>query len=98
MFGDGADDTLNGGKGADTFMFEDVARGDPGGWGSDTITGFQNGADKIGFVGASGVSDFASLTITASGSDALIAVGFDLIRLTRFNAANLDPTDFIFGA
>ena len=98
LFGDGGDDTLNGGKGADTFVFEDVASGYPGGWGSDTITGLQNGADKISFVGASAVADFASLTITASGPDALITVGFDVIRLTNFNAANLDPTDFIFGA
>lgn len=97
LFGDAGNDTLNGGANLDTFAFEDVVKGTAGGWGSDTITGFQNGADKISFVGASAVSDFASLTITSNGADALITVGTDVIRLTHFSAANLDPTDFIFG-
>lgn len=98
LFGDAGNDTLNGGANMDTFVFEDVVKGTAGGWGSDTITQFQNGADKISFVGAGAVAGFASLTITSSGADALITVGTDVIRLTNFSAANLDPTDFIFGA
>lgn len=95
--GDAGDDTLNGGANVDTFLFADVTDDAPGGWGSDTIVAFQNGVDKISFVGASNVSGFASLSISVSGTDTLITVGDDVIRLTKFSAANLDATDFIFG-
>lgn len=98
LSGDAGNDTLSGGANADTFLFADVSDEAAGGWGSDTIVGFQNGVDKISFVGASNVSSFASLTISVSGTDTLIAVGDDVIRLTKFSAANLDATDFIFGS
>jgi Ca2+-binding RTX toxin-like protein len=103
-------DTLNGGKGTDTlyggrggdvmtgganndrFVIEAMS-------GNDTITDFKNG-DRIVFDPSSGVTDFAGLTLTASGSkDTLITWGTgDSILVVGLKPNQLAVGDFTFGA
>lgn len=97
LIGGAGNDVLIGGTGADVFAFADVVSGTPGGFGTDTITAFTNGEDKISFVG-SDIDAIGDLTITQSGTYTLISDGHgDLIRLQNFDKTLIDPTDFIFG-
>ncbi len=84
-------DTITGGAGADTFVF---ASGD----GSDTITDFENGTDKIDLSAVSEVSEFNNLTITQEGDDTKIDLGENVgeIILEDFTSTDLDASDFEF--
>lgn len=81
LFGRRGSDELTGGQGGDRFIFN---LGD----GSDTITDFEQGADRIRI--ASGVETFADLAITQVGDDALIRFGN-----VRILALDEDANDFI---
>lgn len=89
LLGDGGDDTLNGGGGADLFRFR---RGD----GEDLIKGFKPGKDAIEFL--SGASSFEDLTLTRDGADTVIDYGKagDMIVLQGVRPAQLDEDDFMF--
>ena len=110
LFGDGGDDalygnagndtldggagtdTLTGGAGADTFVF--VA-----GHGTDTITDFTPGADRIDLSAFADLGGLASLTLTAAGSDTVLdlsAHGGGTVRLQGIAAADLLAADFLW--
>ena len=86
--GDG-DDLMTGGAGRDTFVF---------GRGEDTITDFQNGQDKIKFEGFAWLNDFGDLAgrINDVGSDVVIDLGANDLRLENVQPGWLDASDFVF--
>ncbi|WP_013325558.1 beta strand repeat-containing protein [Gloeothece verrucosa] len=86
LTGGQGNDLLIGGNGADNFIF---SIGD----GTDTITDFQDGIDKIGL---SGGLSFGQLTITASGSNTLVKFGSEtLASLTGINSSLITSADFV---
>jgi Ca2+-binding RTX toxin-like protein len=98
LFGGGGNDILIGGEG------DDVATGGSGGdafafqatHGTDTVTDFEDGIDKISLVG---VASFDVLTIVDVGSGARISfedVPTTAINLDGIAAAQLDAGDFFF--
>lgn len=94
-------DTLTGGTGADTFVFDADYVGVTGDWGTDTITDFTDGVDKIKFVDLwLDYSDFTSDTsVTVSGNvityvDSSTSTT-NTITLTGFTGT-LDSSDFTF--
>ena len=110
LFGDGGDDalygnagddtldggagtdTLTGGAGADTFVF--VA-----GHGTDTITDFTPGEDRIDLSAFADLGGLASLTLTAAGSDTVLdlsAHGGGTVRLKGIATADLLAADFLW--
>ena len=85
-------DTLTGGAGADTFVFA-------AGHGADTITDFTPGEDRIDLSAFSGLGGFASLTLTADGTDTLLdlsAYGGGTVRLQGIATADLAGEDFVW--
>ncbi len=85
-------DTLTGGSGADTFAYFT-------GHGSDTITDFTDGEDKIDLSALESISGFADLTMVQLGSFVTIDLhehGGRTIALENFDIEDLDETDFIF--
>ena len=96
IHGGAGDDTIYGNQGNDTFVFGSHH-------GDDTIIGFTDGQDTID-LSATGLTDFADLTITQVGNDVIIntggdatgAGGYGTIRLTNFSIDDLDADDFLF--
>lgn len=86
LFGRRGNDELTGGDGGDRFIFN---LGD----GFDTITDFDQGADRIRI--GTGADVFADLTITQVGDDALIAFGNVRILALDENADDFTTSDFI---
>ncbi len=96
LFGDNGDDRLRGGLGNDTLtgnLGNDtfiLATGE----GTDTITDFQNGVDKIGLL--TGDLTFAQLAIVQDGSRVRISKGNEVLAYLNGITVNLiDLTDFI---
>ena len=102
LYGDGGNDTLDGGAGtdsltggagADTFVFA-------AGHGADTITDFTPGeGDQIDLSAFADLGGFASLTLTADGSDTVLdlsAHGGGTVRLQGVAAADLLAADFLW--
>ena len=92
IYGGAGDDTMSGGDDADTFV---VAAGE----GNDTITDFTDGEDTIDLTAFTSITGFADLTITASGSTAVIDLtgqGGGEIRLQNVDVDDLDASDFNF--
>ncbi|HIK51462.1 MAG TPA: DUF839 domain-containing protein, partial [Oscillatoriales cyanobacterium M59_W2019_021] len=88
--GSGGNNTLAGGEGGDRFVIAGLPAT------PHVIADFESG-EIIAFQGVSGVADFASLSITQSGADALIATGStNLVRLTGVQAATLTSGSFEF--
>ncbi|MCB1355134.1 MAG: calcium-binding protein [Maritimibacter sp.] len=85
-FGRG-NDGAQGGDGADTFIFN----GDT--FGFDRIEDFEDGIDMIRIKNA---ADFAALTISQDGSDALIEWNGNEVRLDDTTATDITADDFIF--
>lgn len=100
IFGDDGDDLLWGGKGSDTLT------GNAGqdtfalayGQGSDVVTDFKVGEDKLGLVGT---LTFGQLTIAQKGASATVSLGKDLLaeligvkanQLTASAFTSLSPT------
>ena len=96
IHGGAGDDTIYGSQGNDTFVFGSHH-------GDDTIVGFADGQDTID-LSATGLTNFADLTITQVGNDVIVntggdatgAGGYGTIRLTNFNIDDLDADDFLF--
>ncbi|MCP2728066.1 VCBS domain-containing protein [Limnofasciculus baicalensis] len=82
LYGGIGSDTLTGGNGKDTFAFT-------GGDGSDTITDFTKGQDKIGLY--SGLS-FGQLSFT---SNQILVTGEILATLTGVNTTTLTAANFV---
>jgi Ca2+-binding RTX toxin-like protein len=100
LSGLGGNDRLTGGSGRDTFVFR------PGG-GTDVITDFADGQDRLGIGGFGKRFDsFAEIRAHASqaAADTVISLpspsgaGATTIYLERFAVSRLDPTDFVFVA
>lgn len=91
LSGEKGSDTLEGGAGADVFVFGK-------GFGSDTITDFEDGIDTIEF-STRVFHDFAEVQAASSqdGADVLIdAGGGSLLRIENMLLANLSDADFAF--
>ena len=91
LTGGAGDDELAGGTGNDIFV---VAAGS----GNDTVTDFENGSDR--FDVRSLTSSFAGVTVTASGSDAVLSfgAGSPTVRVLNTLVGAIDASDFIFGS
>ena len=90
--GKGSADRLEGGKGNDTFIFL------PGDNSTDSVTDFVDGEDRIDLSGFNDLS-FSDLVISVRAEDTLIDLtgrGGGWIVLRRFNASDLDASDFLF--
>jgi Ca2+-binding RTX toxin-like protein len=87
--GGAGNDKLTGGSGQDSFVFQKNG-------GSDTVTDFRNGHDRIDARGLSGVDNLSDLTLVQVDQDVMIARGSDILVLKGVNASDLDNSDFIF--
>jgi Ca2+-binding RTX toxin-like protein len=65
--GGAGNDVLHGQTGADTFVFMDGA-------GSDTITGWEDGIDRLSFA-VTGVAGPGDLSVEVVGADTIISAG-----------------------
>jgi len=92
LLGELGNDTLTGGAGADQFWFN-VAN-----FGTDTVTDFADGTDKIRITGIAGVDDFSDLTVTTNGSGWAVITLPDgsNITLTGTTAGQVDASDFLW--
>lgn len=90
IFGGTGNDNLVGCLQADRFIDRTYER-----WNADKIWDWQDGLDKLDFVGT-GLS-VASFTLTASGGDAIITYNADGDSITVLGAAGLiNAADFVF--
>lgn len=114
VFGGQGNDTLYGGQGADTLngnLGDDLLIGNLGsdsfrfgsGSGSDTISGFADGADAIAIASnanGNGITDFAGISAamtTVNGTDTQIDLGSgNAILVTGVLPSQLDSADFSF--
>jgi Ca2+-binding RTX toxin-like protein len=87
--GGAGNDRLSGGSGQDTFVFEKNG-------GSDTVTDFRDGQDRIDARGLSGVDSLSDLNVVQLDQDVMLARGADILVLKGVNASDLDNSDFIF--
>jgi len=87
--GGAGNDKLTGGSGQDSFVFQKNG-------GSDIVTDFRNGHDRIDARGLSGVDNLSDLTLVQVDQDVMIARGSDILVLKGVNASDLDNSDFIF--
>ena len=92
LLGELGNDTLTGGAGADQFWMN-MAN-----FGSDTVTDFENGVDKIRITGIAGVDDFTDLAVSANGSGWAVITFPDgsTITLTNTTEAQVDASDFLW--
>lgn len=81
------DDVLTGGLAADQFLFRATS-------GDDTITDFQDGADRIRIL--SGANSFGGLTLTTIGEDVRVSFGTVSILIEAITTAELSAADFLF--
>lgn len=95
VWGGQGNDSLTGGNGADTFWFAEGLV--LGGFGSDTITDFQDGIDKIKF--APGVAtSIADMTISGNGTaQVTISMAEGSIIVKSAAAFSITAADLIFG-
>jgi serralysin len=82
------DDTLAGNDGADTFAFTD-------GFGADLVLDFEDGNDLLDFA-AHSATDFAQLTVSDSGADAIVEDGAGNSVTLAGAAGLLGADDFVF--
>ncbi len=88
LIGDAGADTMTGGRGKDTYAF----RTD---WGTDTVTDFRRGTDKLDLTGVAKLSTYAQLNVSQSGADTKILFDGDTIVLKNVAAISLTATDFL---
>lgn len=89
LFGGAGNDTLTGGEGADRFVFKENE-------GDDVITDFEIGIDLI-VLDTDVEESFADLSLSQSGSDAVLTYSGGTITLTDVDAASLTADSFDFG-
>lgn len=89
LIGGDGDDRLTGGTGSDVFVFGEN-------WGEDRIVDFGNGGDKMDFSSVAGVQSMSDLSITAQGSDVIVAYGGNEIELDNVAITDIASNDFIF--
>jgi len=90
--GRGGNDLLTGELGADVFEFR-------AGWGTDTITDFEDGSDTFDLTAFLTIDDVADLTIAQDGLDVTIAITGDpanVIRVQGTTVAQFTNADFDF--
>jgi Ca2+-binding RTX toxin-like protein len=87
--GGAGNDRLSGGAGDDTFVFQKNG-------GSDTVTDFRDGQDRIDARGLSGVDGLSDLNVVQVDQDVMIAHGTDILVLKGVTVSDLDNSDFIF--
>jgi Ca2+-binding RTX toxin-like protein len=87
--GGAGNDRLSGGAGHDTFVFQK-------GGGSDTVTDFRNGQDRIDARSLSNVDNLSDLTLVQVDQGVMIALGSDILVLKGVSTSDLDNSDFIF--
>jgi Ca2+-binding RTX toxin-like protein len=97
LYGGAGTDTLTGGDLRDDFFYTETVAS--GGWGTDTITDFQDGLDFLRF--ASPVADaFGDFAITGNGTTSvtlsLIAAPANTITLNGAAPITLSAADFLF--
>lgn len=98
ILGDRGNDTLNGGAGNDALTGgtgSDVFQLNAA-WGTDTVSDFVRGQDKVEFAGVSGLTSFAKLAITSTSAGADVAYGTNHIILQGVTASTLTASDFLF--
>ena len=94
LHGGEGDDTLTGGAGEDIFAFGAEQ-------GSDTITDFTDGEDKIDLSGIEGIAGFDDLEIATYGATTVIDLtcyGGGFVRLEDTADASFGAADFVFYA
>jgi Ca2+-binding RTX toxin-like protein len=87
--GGSGNDRLSGGSGEDTFVFQKNG-------GSDTVTDFRDGHDRIDARGLSGVDSLSDLNVVQVEHDVMLAHGTDILVLKGVTVSDLDNSDFIF--
>jgi Ca2+-binding RTX toxin-like protein len=97
LYGGAGTDTMTGGALRDDFIYTETVAS--GGWGTDTITDFQDGVDFLRF--ALPVADaFADFAIAGNGTTSvtlsLIAAPANTITLNGASAITLSAADFLF--
>ena len=91
LFAGKGGNTLYGGAGADKFYL--AYDGAP--TSVNTVADFEVGIDKLLILGISGVSDFSRVSLTAKGTDTLVAAGGkDLALLTGIGSSSLNASSF----
>jgi Ca2+-binding RTX toxin-like protein len=94
VWGGRGNDTLTGGADADTFWFTDTTA--VGGFGTDTITDFEDGSDKIKFALAVATS-IADMTIAGNGTTQVtITMAEGTIIVKSAAALSITAADLIF--
>jgi hypothetical protein len=92
IYGGHGNDTLSGNQGNDRYVIET-------GSGTDHVTDFAPGGDKVVFSGIAGVDDITDLTITKVGSNTVITWGTaDSLTLDGIRPNQLNASDFQFAA
>ncbi|WP_298864807.1 CAP domain-containing protein [uncultured Sulfitobacter sp.] len=82
-------DVLQGYRGIDTFVFDDN-------FGNDRILDFANGTERLDFSKHSAVTQLSDLTISTSGSSAVVADGSGNSVTLNNMAGLLEGSDFLF--
>ena len=65
------------------------------GWGTDTVTDFHHGADRLDLRTLPNLSSFSQLSITQSGADTKIGYGGDYIVLKNVAPTTIDAHDIL---
>ena len=92
LFGDAGRDLLTGGLGADVFVFTASAKG-----AVDVIRDFRSDEDLLEFHGLSGMESLSLRDIVVNGVRFAEITGEGYtVRLEGVQAAQLDPSDFLF--
>jgi Ca2+-binding RTX toxin-like protein len=95
IVGGRGNDTLTGGADADFFIF--VAPDTANGFGSDKVTDFASGSDKIDFSGVAFIDEYSDLKFTQVGADLRVSfAGGNIVTLLGHTQAQIAAADFIF--